>query len=53
VQLYAPPGRDFFCLEPQSAMPDGIGRDGGGYVRLHRGETLAFTTRFVVTRPSS
>jgi aldose 1-epimerase len=50
VQLYAPNGRDYFCLEPQSAMPGGIGRDDGGYVTLGRGETFAFETRFVFAR---
>lgn len=48
VQLYSPPGEDYFCLEPQSAMPDGIGRADGGYVALERGDVFGFTTRFSV-----
>ena len=49
VQIYTPTGADFFCVEPQSAMPDAIGREGSGVVELAPGETLAFTTRFYVT----
>jgi aldose 1-epimerase len=49
AQVYAPTGRDFFCLEPQSAMPDGIGREGGGYTALNRGDVFGFTASFTVS----
>jgi len=48
VQLYAPRGRNYFCLEPQSAMPGGVWRD--GYATLARGETFGFTTIFALSR---
>jgi len=50
VQIYRPRRGDFFCLEPQSAMPDAVNRasDEGGVLELACGETLAFTTRFVL-----
>jgi aldose 1-epimerase len=51
VQLYTPPGEDWFCLEPQSAMPDAVNRspEEGGVVELAPGVTLAFETRFIVS----
>jgi aldose 1-epimerase len=48
VQIYAPEGQNYFCLEPQSAMPDGIGRTEGGYMTLERDDVFSFTTRFTV-----
>jgi aldose 1-epimerase len=48
VQIYTPEAQDYFCLEPQSAMPDGIDRAEGGYVTLERGDIFSFTTRFTV-----
>jgi aldose 1-epimerase len=44
VQVYAPAGADFFCVEPMSAPPDAVNR--GAAAELAPGETLAFTTRF-------
>lgn len=48
VQIYTPPGQDYFCVEPQSAMPDAVNREESGVVALAAGEQLAFTARFVV-----
>jgi aldose 1-epimerase len=48
VQLYRPPRGDFFCLEPQSAMPDAVNREVGGALELAPGQTLAFTTKLVI-----
>jgi aldose 1-epimerase len=52
LQLYTPPGRDFFGLEPVSNMPNAINRmadtaDEGLRV-LAPGETLAAFVRFVI-----
>lgn len=46
VQVFTPPGAGFFCVEPQSAAPDAVNREGSGVVELGAGATLAFTTRF-------
>lgn len=43
LHLYAPPGEDFLCLEPTTAMPDGFGRPDGGMTVLEPGEALAMT----------
>ncbi len=48
VQVFAPPGAGFFCVEPQSAAPDAVNREGSGVATLQPGEALTFTTRFVV-----
>ena len=48
VQLYTPAGANYFCLEPQSATPDAMNRENSGVVELAPGETLAFTTRFMM-----
>lgn len=42
LQIYTPPGEDFFCVEPQTAMPDALNRAPaeGGIRRLAPGETL-------------
>jgi galactose mutarotase-like enzyme len=29
LQVYAPAGRDFFCIEPQTAAPGALSRDAG------------------------
>jgi aldose 1-epimerase len=52
LQLYTPPGRDFFGLEPVSNMPDAVNRmetvaDNGMRV-LQPGERLEGSIRFVV-----
>jgi len=45
LQVYTPSGADYFCLEPQSAMPDALNRDAaaGGLGVLKPGETYALT----------
>lgn len=50
VQLYMPRGRGYFCLEPQTAMSGGASHEAGPYAIIARGETFAFTTRFVFSR---
>jgi aldose 1-epimerase len=43
AQIYVPPGKDFFCFEPQTAMPDAVNwvdRDEAGVVGLDEGESL-------------
>jgi aldose 1-epimerase len=45
VQVYAPAGADFFCVEPMTAPPDAVNR--GASAELAPGESLAFTARFV------
>jgi aldose 1-epimerase len=47
VQVYTPAGAPHFCVEPQSAMPDALNRD-GGVVDLAPHQTLAFTTRLLL-----
>jgi aldose 1-epimerase len=53
LQLYTPPGRDFFGLEPVSNMPDAINRmdtvADNGLTLLAPGETLRAIIRFEVT----
>lgn len=43
LQVYTPAGADFFCVEPQSAMPDGFNRPSAtaGWTRLGAGEEIA------------
>ena len=48
VQVFTPKGAGFFCVEPQSACPDGVNGEGRGVRELAPGESLSFTTRFVV-----
>lgn len=48
VQVFTPPGADFFCVEPQSAMPDAVNRSRSGAVTLAAGEAMSFETRFLV-----
>ena len=52
LQLYMPPGRDWFCAEPMSQMPDAAHRqaepDHGGWRELAPGESLAVWMRIAV-----
>jgi len=52
IQLYTPPLRDFFGLEPVSNMPDAINRmdqvPDNGLCVLAPGETLAGRIRFII-----
>lgn len=43
LHLYMPPGADFFCAEPVTAMPDAVNR--GAAAVLHPGETHTITMR--------
>ncbi|WP_260925939.1 aldose 1-epimerase [Novosphingobium sp. 9] len=43
LHLFVPPGRDFFCAEPQTTMPDAVNRQPPA--PLAPGETLAITMR--------
>lgn len=45
LQVYTPFGADYFCVEPQSAMPDALNRDkaAGGPGELEPGETYTLT----------
>ena len=50
LQIYAPPGEDFFCLEPMSSMPDAVNWKGGaeesGLCLLGPGESAALECLF-------
>ena len=52
LQLYMPPGRDWFCAEPMSQMPDAAHHpdeaDRGGWRALAPGESLAVWMRIAV-----
>jgi aldose 1-epimerase len=40
LQVYAPHGQEFLCVEPQTAMPDAFGRPDSGLRRIAPGETV-------------
>jgi aldose 1-epimerase len=50
LQVYTPPGADFFCVEPVSHVPDAINRDGlpegQGMTVLGREQTLSGSMTF-------
>ncbi len=52
LQLYLPPGRDWFCAEPMSQMPDAVHRPGepghGGWRRVQPGAMLTAWMRIAV-----
>jgi len=52
LQIYAPPGQDFFCLEPMSSAPDAVNWKGSaeecGLNLLAPGETAALECLFSV-----
>ena len=52
LQIYAPIGADFFCLEPMSSMPDAVNWRGGseesGLYLLAPGAAAALETQFSV-----
>ncbi len=52
LQIYAPPGADFFCLEPMSSMPDAVNWKGGaeesGLCLLAPGATAALECQFSI-----
>jgi aldose 1-epimerase len=49
LHLFRPPGRDFFCVEPMTHMPDAINR-GAGFDRLAPGATLAIAMTIAAER---
>jgi aldose 1-epimerase len=46
LHVYAPEGRDFFCVEPQSAAPGALGRDAGEATVLNPGAQFSIQVRF-------
>lgn len=47
LQVYAPAGQDYFCVEPQTAMPDALNRqsEDSGFRLLRPGESLQMSMR--------
>jgi aldose 1-epimerase len=47
LQIYTPQGEDYFCVEPQSAMPDMLNRQtlDAGFVALRPGESMSAQLR--------
>ena len=48
LHIYVPAGRDFFCLEPQSAAAGVLGRGGPGVELVPPGERRAISLRITV-----
>jgi aldose 1-epimerase len=48
LQVYAPAGRDFFCIEPQSAVPGALGRDAGEATVVAPGKRFAIQVEFAM-----
>lgn len=46
LHVYSPAGRDFFCIEPQTAPPGSLERSAGEAARLAPGEELSIRVRF-------
>lgn len=46
LHVYAPAGRDFFCIEPQSAAPGALGRNPREAAIVAPGERLAIRVQF-------
>jgi galactose mutarotase-like enzyme len=46
LHIYVPEGRDFFCLEPQSAAAGALGRGGAEVPVVPPGERRAISLRF-------
>jgi aldose 1-epimerase len=51
LHVYAPAGRDFFCIEPQSAVAGALSRDKGDATVVAPGGRFAIGVRFVVGAP--
>jgi aldose 1-epimerase len=47
LHVYAPAGRDFFCLEPQTAAPGALGRNAGEPTVIPPGQRFAIRVQFV------
>jgi len=52
LQIYAPDGQDFFCVEPMTSMPDAVNWQGGaeesGLCLLAPGATMSLETLFSI-----
>jgi aldose 1-epimerase len=48
LHVFTPSGRDFFCLEPQSAAAGALNRPSDGAAQLGPGERLELSVRFSV-----
>jgi aldose 1-epimerase len=48
LHVYAPAGKDFFCIEPQSAVPGALGRDAGEAKVVAPGARFAIRVDFAV-----
>ncbi|HEX3835653.1 MAG TPA: aldose 1-epimerase [Steroidobacteraceae bacterium] len=48
LHVYTPAGRDFFCLEPQTAAAGALNRANGSVAKLAPGERLELGVRFSV-----
>jgi galactose mutarotase-like enzyme len=48
LQIYAPAGRDFFCLEPQTAASGALGRGPEPLTVIAPGERAAIRVQFSV-----
>ncbi len=51
LHVYVPAGRDYFCLEPQSAAAGALGRGGAEVAAVPPGERLAINLRITVGEP--
>jgi aldose 1-epimerase len=48
LHVYVPPGRDFFCIEPQSSAPGALSRDAGEATVIVPGQRFAIRVQFAV-----
>lgn len=48
LQIYAPPDKDFFCLEPQTAASGALLRNLGEFIVIAPGERSAIRVQFLV-----
>jgi galactose mutarotase-like enzyme len=48
LHVYAPAGGDFFCIEPQSAVPGALGRGAGEATVVAPGERFAIQVQFAM-----
>jgi aldose 1-epimerase len=51
LQVYAPTDRDFFCVEPQTAMSGALGRGAGAATVVAPGERFEIRVQFDVRAP--
>jgi aldose 1-epimerase len=48
LHVYAPAGRDFFCIEPQSTVPGALGRDADEATVVAPGQRFAIQVEFAI-----